>query len=109
MDLRTVKPLVARQDSAARKLRMSRRWREKTRPQKLARDPLCQRCKFLGFVTTATDVDHWVRLADGGAEHDDDNLVALCVPHHEEKDALEQRGEELFAIAPSTPRTVVIA
>lgn len=96
------KPLT-RSRTHRQKLYSSRRWREKTRPQKLARDPLCQRCAYIGMTKLAEAVDHWTELAEGGAEHDPANLVSLCKEHHDEKTAIYNSGGLLWSIVPSKP------
>lgn len=47
----------------------------------LAKEPLCRRCKRLGYVKEATAVDHEVPLAKGGTEADS-NLRPLCDDCH---------------------------
>lgn len=79
----------------------SRRWRERVRPDKLRRDPICQRCRLLGLTVPATQVDHWTRFTHGGDAWDEANLVSLCDPHHDEKSKAERAGLPLFEIAPS--------
>ena len=49
-----------------------------------ARQPLCVLCEAQGIVTVATQRDHIVPLAEGGAD-DDSNVQALCDPCHEAK------------------------
>ncbi len=55
---------------------------------------LCQLCKQAGLLVLAQEVDHIVSRAAGGTD-DDDNLRALCVPHHRAKtsdDSVRARG-----------------
>lgn len=87
----------------------SRLWRDRVRPAKRKRDPLCQRCKFLGLVVEVEHVDHWVPLADGGHPTDDANLVSLCQSHHSEKTMADRLGQPRFEIAASAPRTLTVA
>ncbi|WP_407280595.1 HNH endonuclease signature motif containing protein [Aromatoleum evansii] len=54
----------------------------------LREHPLCVECEKLGLVTAATEVDHVVALADGGAD-DDSNLQSLCGDCHKVKTARE--------------------
>ena len=49
---------------------------------------LCQQCRRDGYVTEATDVDHIVSKARGGAD-DMSNLQSLCSPCHKAKTARE--------------------
>jgi len=61
------------------------RWR-KVRVEVLRRDGgLCQSCLKDGLVTRASDVDHIVPVAAGGAFYDHDNLQSLCRPCHQAK------------------------
>lgn len=58
---------------------------------------LCQHCLARGIVRTAKQVDHKVRLADGGS-NDLDNLQSLCTDCHKAKTIQENGGR--------TPRAV---
>lgn len=49
-----------------------------------ARAPLCAECERQGRVTPATERDHIVPLAEGGAD-DDSNVQGLCHECHEAK------------------------
>ena len=49
---------------------------------------LCQPCLRTGRPTPATQVDHIIPKAKGGAD-DDDNLQAICGPCHDAKTARE--------------------
>jgi len=51
------------------------------RERKLAAEPDCRDCAERGFQTLAEEVDHIVRLEDGGT-NDDENLRSLCKPCH---------------------------
>lgn len=48
------------------------------------REPLCVACKAAGRVALATERDHIVSLAEGGAD-DDGNVQGLCKDCHEAK------------------------
>ena len=52
------------------------------------REPLCQHCKARGFYKPATQRDHIVPLAEGGAD-DASNEQALCDDCHREKSQVE--------------------
>jgi 5-methylcytosine-specific restriction protein A len=54
----------------------------KLRTAKLATDPICQRS---GCRHPATQVDHVIPLAEGGARYDWGNLQSLCAHHHAQK------------------------
>lgn len=47
----------------------------------LAREPLCRRCKAMGYIKAAEEVDHILPLAQGGKESDS-NLRPLCGDCH---------------------------
>jgi len=36
-----------------------------------------------GCERPATELHHIIRLEDGGAQYDEDNIQALCKPHHD--------------------------
>lgn len=57
----------------------------------LGRDPLCTRCRLLGVIRQADEVDHIVPRAAGGSS-ELDNLQGLCTPCHRWKSAHERRG-----------------
>lgn len=52
------------------------------------RSPLCVMCEEKGRTTLATQRDHIVPLAEGGADADD-NVQALCAACHELKSKAE--------------------
>lgn len=52
----------------------------------------CQTCKLQGRLTAANHVDHVVRKADGGTDHED-NLQALCKPCHDAKTEAENASD----------------
>ena len=64
-----------------------RRWM-RIRERQLRHFPLCAECRRLGRVTAATEVDHIVRLQDGGTDHPS-NLQSLCHDCHALKTANE--------------------
>ncbi len=65
-----------------------RAWRDRTRPAKIARNPLCEDCEERGLIVAATDVDH----IDGDETNDaDENLRALCHSCHSSKTARTTR------------------
>lgn len=107
--LTTLKPRIGMLSAArlatpardSRSVYESRKWRERVRPAKLQRDPLCQRCLFLRLTVAAAHVDHWQRISEGGEPWAETNLVSLCADHHAEKSTLERAGQPLFEIAPS--------
>lgn len=74
----------------------SARWR-RTRAAVLKRSPLCLHCRMSGRAIPATQIDHIISLADGGAIWDRSNLQALCLPCHARKTARRVR-ERKFAI-----------
>ena len=65
------------------------RW-QRLREFLLAREPLCRTCLGRGLATPATEVDHIVPRAWGGAVWDFKNLQPICETCHEEKSALEK-------------------
>ena len=65
-------------------LHSRKRWRL-VRSALLDRHPLCRRCEADGRTVAATDVDHVVPLAEGGAPYDEGNLQPLCFACHVRK------------------------
>lgn len=66
-----------------------RAWRDRIRPQQLARHPLCEDCLDRGQVTAATDVDHM----DGNPHNNSaDNLRSLCHACHSRKTVRQDGG-----------------
>ena len=43
-----------------------------------------------GLLGVATEVDHVLPMADGGAMYDEANLQALCKSHHSQKTARDK-------------------
>ena len=72
--------------------RTVRAWRA-ARGAVLARTPLCARCG-----APATEVDHVVPVADGGALLDPDNLQPLCAGCHRVKTALDERARRAGSV-----------
>lgn len=62
-----------------------------TRARVLRLRPLCIECQRVGRVREAVEVDHRLRLADGGT-NDDSNLQGLCLDCHKAKTAAENRS-----------------
>jgi len=63
-----------------------RSWRDGTRLEQLAIEPLCRMCRQAGRITAATEVDH----IDGDADNDaPSNRQSLCKSCHSTKTALE--------------------
>jgi 5-methylcytosine-specific restriction protein A len=56
-------------------------WKKARRIQ-LADEPLCRLCTAAGRTVRATDVDHIIPIALGGAELDPDNFRSLCRSCH---------------------------
>ena len=84
----TRKEADARRPNASKR-GYNHRWR-KVRIQVLKRDGgLCQSCLKDGRVTEASEVDHIVPTAAGGAFYDDDNLQSICRPCHQAKTVSE--------------------
>lgn len=71
------------------KIRNSRRWRDKVRPQKLLRDPMCEVCLKKDKLIEAVEVDHIIPLEQGGAPFEDDNLQSICKRCHGAKTGSE--------------------
>lgn len=59
------------------------------REELFRREPLCVRCKERGIVRLATQRDHIVPLAEGGAD-DKSNEQGLCDDCHDEKSLAER-------------------
>jgi 5-methylcytosine-specific restriction protein A len=68
------------------------------REKQLSDEPLCRHCKAMGIVVLATDVDHIVPIAQGGAELDQANLQSLCHECHSRKTISENGGKPNTAI-----------
>lgn len=62
------------------------------RAELLKREPLCRYClaKTPSRVTPATQVDHILSIAKGGAPHDINNLAPTCFDCHQRKTLKEQ-------------------
>lgn len=84
----TVRPADTRPSAAARGY--DHNWR-KRRLAYLRENPLCVHCLAKGDTKPATQVDHVIALAKGGAD-EPGNWQALCASHHSIKTAREDRG-----------------
>ena len=72
--------------------RITGRRLQRMRTQLFARDPLCAECRRQGLVREATQRDHVIPLAEGGAD-DVTNEQGLCDECHDAKSETEkQRG-----------------
>lgn len=60
----------------------TRRWREKTKPAVLTPGARCHYCP-----APATTVDHVIAVGNGGAQHDEANLVPCCKSCNARKNA----------------------
>ena len=78
-----------RTNITARRLYKTARWK-KIRAIVLARSPLCILCRR----DAAREVDHKVRVENGGAMWDLENLQATCTPCHSRKTASEVLHEK---------------
>ena len=67
---------------------MTGRKLQAARQRLFANKPLCVSCQRKGLVVLATQRDHIVPLAEGGAD-DDGNVQGLCGSCHEEKSLQE--------------------
>ena len=83
----------SRTAAEVRKIRDSREWRNRVRPQQLLDFPYCQICEDNdGSLIEAVQVDHIVPLEVGGAPFDPENLQSLCKRCHVLKSAEEARA-----------------
>ena len=69
-------------------LRKRGRAGQRDRAAVLAEEPLCRSCLKRGRTEPAVEVDHIVRLADGGSD-DRSNKQGLCKPCHDAKSQRE--------------------
>ena len=58
---------------------------KKFRKEYLRNHPLCEICQEQGIVRPATELDHRIPIARGGAHFDVDNVQALCSSCHRKK------------------------
>lgn len=65
---------------------------KKARRLQLSKQPLCKHCSMAGKIVAATEVDHIVRMSEGGAALDPDNLQSLCHSCHSIKTGREKHG-----------------
>ena len=78
--------------------RMTGRPLQRARAALFARSPLCEPCKAEGRITAATQRDHKVPLAEGGAD-DPSNEQAICDACHDVKSKAErERGQRRHAV-----------
>lgn len=60
--------------------------------------PICEVCYESGTLTDCTrggQIDHVIRIEDGGAPLDTANLMTMCREHHAKKSAMERHGLSL--------------
>lgn len=62
---------------------------QRDRAAVLAEEPLCKHCLARGRTEPSVEVDHIVRLADGGTD-ERRNKQGLCKPCHDAKSAAEK-------------------
>ena len=55
---------------------------------------LCQECLKIGRTERATEVDHKIPMAAGGARLDPENLQSLCIRCHSKKTWAEAHLEK---------------
>jgi 5-methylcytosine-specific restriction protein A len=77
-----------------RKVYDSQRWR-RVRARVLNAQPLCEDRLPKGRKTPATEVDHIVPLAEGGAPYAFSNLAARCKACHSRKTAADVNARKL--------------
>lgn len=80
-----------RSPSEVRKIRDSRDWRDRARPQQLLEYPYCQVCIEVDELEEAVQVDHIKPLEEGGEPFDKSNLQSLCFRCHVIKSSEEAR------------------
>lgn len=62
------------------------------RKRRVALYPLCAECLKQGRVTATDEIDHKIRLDDGGLDTDE-NCQGLCTEHHKVKTRRENTGK----------------
>src|SRR6266853_6900024 len=81
-------------ERARRRFYGSKAWRN-YRAWHLRQEPLCRRCRDVGTLTAASEVDHIIALAKGGEPLDPTNTQSLCHSCHSDKTRNEdQLGRE---------------
>lgn len=83
-----------RQPTSNRRLYTLAAWK-KLRHSKLLQNPNCEVCEHYGILTDCTSnspIDHAIRIDNGGAELDIDNLMTMCKFHHDAKSRFEAHG-----------------
>lgn len=83
--------MVAENRPTAQQRGYDKAWRA-VRAAHLKIEPWCRMCRQVGQRTAATDVDHIVRIRDGGKRLDHANLRSLCSTHHKSKSGRESHG-----------------
>ncbi|WP_409014501.1 HNH endonuclease [Dyadobacter sp. CY327] len=81
------------------KIRNSRQWRDRIRPQQLEDFPLCAKCHEKGILREAVEVDHKEPLETAGDPFDPLNLQSLCKRCHVIKSAHEARVRHIKRFA----------
>ncbi len=81
----------------------SRRWR-KARAAFLLTHPFCCLCATIGLSVAAEDVDHVVRIEDGGAPWEERNFQAMCHSHHSIKTRADTSGKPMHVGPPRPAR-----
>ena len=83
------------------KLRSKSAWQNKRRSIKERSFNLCAVCRAQGIYNyTDISIHHITKIKDNPSAYlDDDNLVALCIPHHKQADAGEISEDYLRELA----------
>ena len=78
-------------DTTEARLRSTSAWQHKRASVKERAFYLCEVCKAQGIYNfTDIEIHHIQKIKDNPTAYlDDDNLVALCIPHHKQADAGE--------------------
>ncbi len=99
-DIKCKRP-IERADALAHSLRQKNKWHTKSLEIRDRSHWLCAVCKDQGIINHASiEVHHIEKLRDNpDALLDDDNLIALCIPHHKMADDGELDAEYLRELA----------